>query len=133
MNLSSLDSQITFLYFKDLNEAVGFFEDILKLELVDDQGAARIYRLSGGAFIGIVDESEGHCKSQESNAVLITIVTEDVKGWYDYLVSKGVKMETPVKRPESFPVECFFFKGPGGYDFEIQRFLKEETAKAFKS
>jgi len=133
MNLSSLDSQITFLYFKDLKEAVGFFEDILKLELVDDQGAARIYRLSGGAFIGIVDESEGHCKSQESNAVLITIVTEDVKGWYDYLVSKGVKMETPVKRPESFPVECFFFKGPGGYDFEIQRFLKEETAKAFKS
>ncbi|MGI6789873.1 VOC family protein [Aminivibrio sp.] len=126
-----LDSQITFLYFKDLAEAAFFFEDILKLELVDDQGAAKIYRLCGNAFIGIVDEKEGHCRAQEKNAVLITIVAEKVQEWYDYLVSRGVRMETPVQRPESFPVECFFFKGPGGYEFEIQRFLKEETARQF--
>lgn len=132
MNLSKLDAQITFLYYKDFTEAVNFFENILDLELVDDQGAARIYRISGGAFIGVVDEKEGHCQSQETNAVLITLVTEDVKGWYDYLLSKGIEMETPVQRPESFPVECFFFKGPGGYEFEIQKFLKEETAKQFK-
>jgi len=126
-----LDSQITFLYFKDLAEAAFFFEDILKLELVGDQGAAKIYRLCGNAFIGIVDEKEGHCRAQEKNAVLITIVAEKVQEWYDYLVSRGVRMETPVQRPESFPVECFFFKGPGGYEFEIQRFLKEETARQF--
>ena len=41
------DSQITFLYFKDLAEAAFFFEDILKLELVDDQGAAKIYGSAG--------------------------------------------------------------------------------------
>ena len=46
-----LDSQITFLYFKDLAEAAFFFEDILQLELVDNQGAAKIYRLCGNAFI----------------------------------------------------------------------------------
>jgi len=126
-----LDSQITFLYFKDLAEAAFFFEDILQLELVDDQGAAKIYRLSGNAFIGIVDEKEGHCRAREKNAVLITIIAEKVQEWYDYLVSRGVRMETPVQRPENFPVECFFFKGPGGYEFEIQRFLKEETARQF--
>ena len=125
------DSQITFLYFKDLAEAAFFFEDILKLELVDDQGAAKIYRHCGNTFIRIVDEKEGLCRAQEENGVLITIVAEKVQEWYDYLVSRGVPMETPVQRPESFPVECFFFKGPGGYEFEIQRFLKEETARQF--
>jgi len=41
-------------------------------------------------------------------------------------------METPVQKPENFPVECFFFKGPGGYEFEVQRFLIPETVKEFK-
>jgi len=124
-------SHITFLYFRGLAEAAHFFEDILSLELVDDQKAAKIYRLSGNAFIGIVDEKEGHCRVQEKNAVLITLVADNVQEWYDYLVSRGVRMETPVQRPESFPVECFFFKGPGGYEFEIQRFLNKKTAERF--
>lgn len=56
MDFSKFDSQITFLYFKNLDEAVPFFEKVLNLELVDDQGTARLYRISSGAFIGIVDE-----------------------------------------------------------------------------
>jgi len=132
MSNLKLNSQITFLYYKDLNEAKDFFKNILKLEIVDDQGDAIIYRITKGAFIGIVDEKKGHCKAQDVNAVLITLVTDDVKGWYKHLLSHGVKMETPVQKPENFPVECFFFKGPGGYEFEVQRFLISETSEKFK-
>ncbi len=128
---NQFDSQITFLYFQDLNEAIPFFEKALKLELVDDQGTARIYRLSTGAFIGIVDEKTGHCKVQPKNAVLITFVTDDLQGWYSRLQSYGVKLETPIQRPVDFPVECFFFKGPGDYEFEIQRFLNEDDCVVF--
>jgi len=117
-----LNSQITFLYYKDLNEAKDFFENILNLKVVDDQGDAIIYRITKGAFIGIVDEKKG----------LITLVTDDVMGWHEYLLSHGVKMETPVQKPENFPVECFFFKGPGGYEFEVQKFLISETFEKFK-
>jgi len=132
MNKLKLNSQITFLYYKDLNEAKDFFENILNLEIVDDQGDAIIYRIAKGALIGIVDEKKGHCKAQDINAVLITLVTDDVMGWYKHLLSHGVKMETSVQKPENFPVECFFFKGPGGYEFEVQSFLIPETSEKFK-
>lgn len=132
MSNLKLNSQITFLYYKDLNEAKDFFKNILKLEIVDDQGDAIIYRIAKGAFIGIVDEKKGHCKAQDINAVLITLVTDDVMGWYKYLLSHGVKMETSIQKPESFLVERFFFKGLGGYEFEVQRFLISETSEKFK-
>ncbi|MEG3064373.1 VOC family protein [Acetomicrobium sp.] len=131
MDFSKFDSQITFLYFKNLDEAFPFFEKVLNLELVDDQGTARLYRISSGAFIGIVDEKTGHCKSQDKNAVLITLVTDDLQTWYERLKRHKVELETSIQRPQDFPVECFFFRGPGGYEFEIQKFLKEDTRKVF--
>ena len=132
MNTSEIQSQITFLYYNDLNKAADFFENILKFQLCDDQGAAKIYRVSKKAFIGIVDEKSGHCRAQETSAVLITLVTEDVEGWYNYLKKQGVKITSPIREPESFPVKCFFFEDPEGYQFEIQKFLIPETAKLFR-
>lgn len=132
VELQKFGSQITFLYFEKIDEAFNFFENTLGLEIADDQGTARIYKLAGGAFIGAVDSASGHCRAQSKNAVLITLVTEDVQGCYEALKAKGIVMQTPVQRPASFPVECFFFTGPGGYEFEVQRFLKEETAKLFR-
>ena len=63
---------------------------------------------------------------------MITIVVDDVQGWYDYLKAKGIKLLTGIQKPEIAPVECFFFEGPGGYHFEVQRFLDPETVKAYK-
>ena len=127
----SISSQITFLYFDDLNSAAPFFEDVLKLEIVEEQEAARIYRIAGGAFLGIVDGARGHWRAQEQSAVLITLVVDDVKAWYDYLKNEGVKMLSDIRKPEIAPVECFFFEGPGGYHFEVQRFLDPETSARF--
>jgi predicted enzyme related to lactoylglutathione lyase len=128
----SLSSQITFLYFDDLDSVAPFFEDILKLEIMDTQEAAKIYRMAGGAFLGIVDGAKGHWRTQEQSAVLITLVVDDVKAWYEDLKIKGVKMLSEIRKPDIAPVECFFFEGPGGYHFEVQRFLDPETAARFK-
>ncbi len=78
-----------------------------------------------------MDEKTGHCKSQDKNAVLITLVTDDLQTWYERLKRHKVELETSIQRPQDFPVECFFFRGPGGYEFEIQKFLKEDTRKVF--
>lgn len=128
----SISSQITFLYFDDLDSVAPFFEDVLNLEIVDRQEAARIYRMAGGAFLGIVDGAKGHWRPQEQSAVLITLVVDDVKAWYDCLKMNGVKMLSDIKKPDIAPVECFFFEGPGGYHFEVQRFLDPDTAARFK-
>ena len=48
------DQQVTFLYVKDLERSERFYGEILGLELVLNQGLARIYRIgSGNAFLGI--------------------------------------------------------------------------------
>jgi hypothetical protein len=126
-----LQSQITFLYFKDLTPAANFFEAVLRLEKCEDQGFAKIYRIAHKAFVGIVDEAKGFCDAQDTSAVLITLVVENVHGWYDYLKDRReVRLLSEVQRPLA-PVECFFFEGPGGYRFEIQRFLEPETANRF--
>ena len=129
----TFSSQISFLYFDDLTAPAVFFEDTLGLETVDDQGFARIYRVSAGAFLGIVDASKGYCNAPSEQNTLITLVTDDVKGWHRRLESAGVKIDSPPKINESANVECFFFKGPGGYAFEVQRFLDPLISKQFRS
>lgn len=126
-----LSSQITFLYFKELAGPGRFFEEILKLEKVVDQGFARIYQISGGAFIGIVDEAKGYCNAPSEKNVLITLVTEDVHPWYERLKEAGVAVDAPPAIQTKANVECFFFEGPGGYAFEIQKFLNPEIAVHF--
>ncbi len=125
-------SQITFLYFEDLKEPALFFEGTLGLDKVDDQGFAKIYRISEGAFLGIVDASQGYCKAASERNTLITLVTDDVHQWYEHLKSQGVRIDAPPKSQAKAKVECFFFQGPGGYAFEVQRFLNPNVSRYFK-
>jgi predicted enzyme related to lactoylglutathione lyase len=127
-----LSSQITFLYFKELAGPAHFFEEVLGLQKVDDQGFARIYRISGGAFIGIVDEAQGYCDAPAAKNVLITLVTDDVHQWYERLQAAGIAIDAAPAIHEKANVEGFFFEGPGGYAFEIQKFLNPAIAMHFK-
>ena len=126
-----MQSQITFLYYREIQTASAFYEGIMGFELIDDQEWAKIYRVNENAYLGIVDEKKGFLRAQEKNAVLITLVVDDVSGWYEYLKSKGVKMLTELQEKEDIQVRCFFFEDPGGYALEIQRFLKPDLARIF--
>ena len=125
-------AQITFLYFEDLKAPAQFFEETLALEKVEDQGFAKIYQISDGAFLGIVDASQGYCKPASEQNTLITLVTDDVHEWYARLRSRGVRIDAPPKYHAKANVECFFFQGPGGYAFEVQRFLNPDVSKYFQ-
>ena len=127
-----VSSQITFLYFKDLAEPSRFFEEILKFKKVEDQGFARIYQTCAKAFIGIVDEKHGYCRAPTEKSVLITLVVDDVRAWYDYLKALGVRIEREPAFQAKANVECFFFQGPGGYVFEAQKFLSPEVSVTFE-
>jgi catechol 2,3-dioxygenase-like lactoylglutathione lyase family enzyme len=131
MKKLSIASQITFLYYKDLAKAQQFYEGILGLELVEDQGWAKIYRVNGTAFVGLVDEAHGSLKAQPENAVMLTFVVEDVLAWYRYLREKGVKILQEYGRSDSIQIEYFFAEDPGGYVLEFEHFLKPELTAVF--
>jgi predicted enzyme related to lactoylglutathione lyase len=130
-NKQSVRSQITFLYYRDLQPVSAFYEEVMGFEIVEDQGWAKIYRVSGNAYLGIVDGEKGFHKAQEKNAVLVTLVVDDVFWWRKYLESKGVKMLTDVRDIEDIQVRCFFCQDPGGYSIEIEQFLRPDAARIF--
>lgn len=126
-----VQSQITFLYYRDLQPVQKFYQEIMGFELVEDQGWAKIYRVSGNAYLGIVDGKRGFHKAQEKSAVLITLVVDDVFGWYDHLKRKGVKMLTKLREMEDIQIRGFFLEDPGGYAIEVQQFLNPDVARIF--
>jgi len=126
-------SQITFLYYNDLAPIDAFYREVMGFDLVEDQGWAKIYAVSDTAFVGIVDGARGFHKPQEKNAVLVTLVVDDVFGWYDHLKGRGVKMLSDVKEHEAIQVRGFFCQDPGGYAIEVQQFLNPEVARIFGS
>jgi predicted enzyme related to lactoylglutathione lyase len=126
-------SQITFFYYRDLESAARFYEQTMRFELVEDQQWAKIYRVAGTAFMGIVAGDKGFRRPQEYNAVLLTILVNDVYSWYAYLQELGVKFLTEVQDKPDIQVRCFFIEDPGGYAIEIQQFLRPDLVKIFHS
>ena len=125
-------SQITFLYYHELEPMDRFYRDVIGLELVEDQRWAKIYSIGRGAFLGIVSGEKGFHRPRDENAVLVTLIVDDVLAWYDYLEKRGVKLLTEVKEVEEIQVRVFFLEDPGGYTLEIQQFLNPEVAAIFK-
>ena len=124
-------SQITFLYYRDLHRARSFYEDLLGLELVVDQGWARIYRVADAAFLGLVDESKGSRRARPDSAVLVTLVVDDVRAWRDHLRAQGVAIVRDLAVDERIAVETCFVEDPGGYLIELQRFMNPADATVF--
>lgn len=121
---------ITFYYYEDIAAIAPFYEQVLGFELVLDQGMARIYRIAGNAYFGIVDGNRGHLRHQPQSAALLTIVSEDVAGWHVRMQAAGVAGLSEILRGTY--CEHFFFEDPAGYAIEIQRFHNPEVARLFK-
>lgn len=120
---------ITFFYYDDLAPISAFYEQVLGLELVLDQGVARIYRIAGQNYFGIVDGNRGHLQAQPRSAVLLTLVDDDVAGWHQRLSEQGVAGLSAIQRGTY--CEHFFFEDPAGYAIEIQRFHNPDIARLF--
>jgi lactoylglutathione lyase len=118
----SIDGLITFLYFNDLEKADRFYQEVLGLELTIDQGFAKIFRLQGGSYIGLVDGKKGSLKPSNDKPVMVTLLVPDVDAWYQHLTKHGVQTRSPPKDDPQTKTRYFMFQDPEGYILEIQRF-----------
>lgn len=122
----SIDQQITFVYTNDLKKSADFYENIMGLELWRDQGTCRIYTVSRTGYIGVCQVGEGakgRISTEEQTNIILTIVTQDVDEWYNYLTHKGVTFEKPPETNPRYNIYHCFLRDPNGYLIEIQRFL----------
>ena len=125
MERPSIESQITFLYTRDLATTGRFYEEVLGLPLKLDQGACRIYQVSRDGYLGFCQREDAPGSESEpgTRPIIVTLITPDVDAWYEVLRQQGVEFEKPPAVHPRFDIYHCFLRDPNGYLIEIQRFL----------
>jgi len=123
-------SNVTFIYYNDLEYGSNFVENILELPLVMDQGFARIYQINKTSFLGIA-QLKDKIEYTGNRNTLVSFNTDDVRKEFKRVSNLDVKGLTKIQHMEQIPLDSFFFKDKEGHDFEIQHFLKKEDQLLF--
>ena len=108
----SVNSSITWLYYKDVLKMQHFYQVVLGFELVFDHGWVKIYQSTKTGFIGLVDEKRGMHSFTEDKAVNLSFALQDLEKWQEYVKSnKTFKIESSDSNNEKL------FRGvdPEGY------------------
>ncbi|NND84333.1 MAG: hypothetical protein HKN46_04205, partial [Acidimicrobiia bacterium] len=122
----SIQATNAFYYYVDVEAAQDFYSRVMGFETVVDYGFAKIMRVAPASYVTLVDEAEGMHSAEEPKSVTLAIVTEQVEGWYDYLVSQGVEMRGEYNYREGQPHDGFVAIDPEGYYLEVERFNPHE-------
>jgi catechol 2,3-dioxygenase-like lactoylglutathione lyase family enzyme len=121
-----IQANIIWLYYRDLDRAQTFYEDVLGLELITDQGFAKVYASSLTGYIGLVDESQGLHRFSDEKAVTVSFISSQIDEWYTYLKEEGLKMREALSNGETIPVRAFVTCDTAGYFLEFDWFYKNE-------
>ena len=120
------DAQITFLGCADLARSRKFYESVIGLQLVVDQGSCLIFRVGSDAYLGVC-EREG---ATPGVATIVTLVTDDVDGWCDRIVRAGGELGARPAHNDTYGIYHAFLRDPDGHTLEIQRFDDPNWASA---
>lgn len=113
------DQLVTFLPVADLTRSAQFYEQVLELELVLDQGDCRIFRVASDSFIGICQRPG----AKPSEGVMVTLVTPNVDAWHRRLSEMRVVCDRPPTLNQKYRLHHAFYRDPDGHVIEIQTFL----------
>jgi len=119
----SLTSQTTMFYYKDLERADHFYGTVLGLEKTLDWDWVKFYKTGPASTVGLVTEGDGGWhKVQASNAVMLSLVTDEVDAWYDQVKDReGAVFLKDIA--DGGPIRSFLMEDPGGYTLEFFQWL----------
>ncbi len=123
-NQAAIRSQVTFLYYEDLPEAIRFYEQALGLQASFSLEWVKIFQVADGASVGLVDIRRGHFKQAETKGVMLSLVTDDVDPWYARLKGLDAKLLSSPKDSPQTGTRGFLFQDPGGYTLEFFQWLE---------
>lgn len=127
--VKSVDQQFTehyvMLYYKDITAASHFYGSVLSMPTAMDEEWVKLFQVLPGSFIGVVKEGEGaYHKAKKNNAVMVSLVTEDVDTLYESIKSKkNITILKELYDNKSVPIRVFLLADPGGYTIEIFQWL----------
>lgn len=129
------NATITWLYYKDIPAMEKFYQQILGLELIADQGWAKIYQSSESGYIGLVDERRGMHHHTEKKAVNVSFILKDIDGWFNYV--QGTQpfelRSTEIGIGPENKYRAFVGYDPEGYYMEFDTFYEHtDNARLMK-
>lgn len=77
----SIQAVVHWLYYHNLAPIEQFYESLLGVSLMVDQGWAKVYQIAGGGFIGLVDGREGLHKVSAEKCVTVGFMTDTLAEW----------------------------------------------------
>ena len=119
-------SQVTFLYFNELEKAAAFYANSVGLRLSFDGGWVRIFEISPTSSVGLVDATHGAHKPSAEKPVMVSMVMStpaDVDRWYTQLKARGVQIPKPPSDSNKVAVHAFSFEDPEGHSLEVFAWL----------
>ena len=109
---------------QDLPPIQTFYEEVLGLKQVVEQGWAKIYEGSKTGHVGLVDERRGMNKWSEKKAVNVSFLIDDIEGWFK-AVQDGTLFPlrgTAVSDDQAGRYRAFVGYDPQGYYMEFDLF-----------
>lgn len=119
MSSPNFSAGIVFFPTADLQACANFYETVLLLPLVVDQGTCRIYRVADSSYLGFCQSESA---AEPDQRLILTFVCDDVDDWYGRLVAQRVPTDAPPRFNEQYRIYHFFARDPDGYRLEVQRF-----------
>lgn len=111
-------STVIWFYYKDMEGVQRFYEEVMGFDLIVDQGWAKIYQIGPTGYFGLVDETLGMHNYTETKGVTLSLITDDIDGWFAYLDARDdVDMRHEAVVDEA-PYRAFVAYDPEGYYLE---------------
>ena len=124
---------VLWTYYEDLADAELFYEEVMGLTLMVDQGWAKIYRTSATGFIGLVDGEKGMHQATPDKAVTVSFLTSEVDAWFEYLERQAELEKLELRHDEVLDegfVRVFVGYDPENYFLEFDTFMEYEGNEA---
>jgi Glyoxalase/Bleomycin resistance protein/Dioxygenase superfamily len=125
--VSSVTDQVTFLYYDDLTAPRRFYSDTLGLTAYFETERVSLFHTTLGATIGLVKVPRtGVTPAVKRSVVMVSIVTNDVAGWYKKLKQDPhIHIAKDLYDHPRAPIRAFEVEDPGGYPIEFFQWLTE--------
>ena len=131
--LPKIHYPITFLPCQDLSTTREFYNGLLQLPIVLEQGHCVLFQIgesSNRAFWGFCSHYTGFIEMPKHVCLTLVVETrEDVDAYFKMLTEANIEcIKKPTETPQ-FQIYNTFFKDPMGYSLEIQMFYPEGKPK----
>ncbi len=123
---ANVATQITHLYYNDLEEASIFYKEKIGLKEVDSLE----FKISEHAFIKLHSRNVLHPESQP-NSTAIALLTDQLPAWYARVKNVGIPIKYTYKPKDGGPHDGFVAIDPGGYLLEFEEFKQHPENELF--